>query len=130
MPDQPAAPSADESADDGTIQCEGHGTQPSALVCLHLVEAEYGDTELGFNWSADEGEFVANCDACELECDDEGYFPDDLVEETFVVTCKSCLDEIATAQNQRAQWRCSPISSSTSAVISWKRACLTHRSQR
>jgi hypothetical protein len=90
--DQPTKPAPD---DDGTIDCEGHGRQPSALACTHLVEAAFGDTDLGFNWSAEEGDYVANCDECELECDDEGFFPDDLVEETFVVICKRCLDEIA-----------------------------------
>ena len=94
MTDQPQ-PTSD--ADDTIVQCEGHGTQAAALACVHLVEAEHGDTELGFNWSVDEGDFVANCDECELECDDEGFFPDELVEETFVVICKSCLDEIARA---------------------------------
>lgn len=87
----------DDAADDGMIDCEGHGPQPSALVCRHLVEAEHGDTGMGFNWSEDEGEFVANCDACELECDDEGFFPDELVEETFVIICKACFAEIALA---------------------------------
>jgi hypothetical protein len=98
MTDQPPDPAALATPeDDGTIACEGHGQQPSALVCTHLVEAEYGETELGFNWSVEDGDYVANCDECELECDDEGFFPDELVEETFVVICKSCLDEIAKA---------------------------------
>jgi hypothetical protein len=93
---------ADDATDDtgsnDLIDCEGHGPQqPATLVCKHLIEAEHGDTSPGFNWSNDEGELVANCDACELECDDEGFFPDDLVEETFVVTCKSCFAEIALA---------------------------------
>ena len=87
----------DDTADDGLIECEGHGPQPSTLVCRHLIEAEHGDTSVGFNWSDDEGELVANCDACELECDDDGFFPDELVEETFVVTCKACFAEIALA---------------------------------
>jgi hypothetical protein len=87
----------DDTADNGLIDCEGHGPQPSTLVCRHLVEAEHGETGMGFNWSEDDGEFVANCDACELECDDEGFFPDELVEETFVVICKACFDEIALA---------------------------------
>jgi hypothetical protein len=100
MTDQPpentaASPTTD--SDDGTVECEGHGTQPTALACVHLVEAKYGDTELGFNWSADDGSFVANCDECELECDDDGFFPDELVEETFVVICQGCLKEMAQA---------------------------------
>lgn len=84
-------------AEDTAVDCEGHGRQPSALVCTHLVEADYGDTTLGFNWSAEDGDYVANCDECELECDDDGFFPDELVEETFVVTCQTCLMEIAKA---------------------------------
>jgi hypothetical protein len=88
---------ADSSNGDELIDCEGHGSQPSTLVCSHLVEADHGDTGMGFNWSEDDGDFVANCDACELECDDDGYFPDDLVDETFVVICKGCFIEIALA---------------------------------
>jgi hypothetical protein len=95
MGDSPTDPA--NTDDDGTISCDGHGRQASALVCVHLVEADYGDTGLGFNWSVDAGDYVANCDECELECDDEGFFPDELVEETFVVICKSCLEEIAAA---------------------------------
>ena len=87
----------DGTADDDLIECEGHGPQPSTLVCRHLIEAPHGDTSAGFNWSEDEGEFVANCDACELECDDDGFFPDELVADTFVVTCKACFAEIAAA---------------------------------
>jgi hypothetical protein len=88
---------SNDTADDGMINCDGHGRQPSTLVCRHLIEAPHGDTSAGFNWSSDEGELVANCDACELECDDEGFFPDEMVEETFVVTCKACFAEIALA---------------------------------
>jgi hypothetical protein len=84
-------------ANDELIECEGHGAQPTALVCSHLVEAKHGDTQTGFNWSADEGEYVANCDECEQLCDAEGFFPDDLVEETFVVTCRACFIEMALA---------------------------------
>ena len=88
---------SEKPLDDELVDCEGHGPQPSSLVCLHLVEAEHGDTHIGFNWSADDGEFVANCDECELLCDADGFFPDDLVEETFVVTCRSCFVEMALA---------------------------------
>jgi hypothetical protein len=85
------------STGDDLIECEGHGPQPTALACVHLVEADHGETDIGFNWSNDEGELVANCDACELECDEDGFFPDELVEETFVVICKSCFEEMARA---------------------------------
>jgi hypothetical protein len=88
---------AENTVENELIECEGHGPQPTTLVCTHLIEAAHGDTSMGFNWSEDEGDFVANCDACELECDDEGFFPDDLVEEIFVITCKGCFDEIALA---------------------------------
>ena len=82
---------------DAIVDCEGHGAQPATLVCLHLVEAEHGDISMGFHWSADGGEYVANCDACEAECDAEGFFPDALVDENFALICKACLDEIALA---------------------------------
>jgi hypothetical protein len=83
--------------DDAFIECEGHGRQPTALACVHLVEAEHGDTEMGYHWSRDDGEWIANCNECEGACDDQGFFPDALVEETFVIICKSCFDEIALA---------------------------------
>jgi microcystin degradation protein MlrC len=86
-----------DSSDNGTIDCDGHGKQPVTLVCLHLVEADHGDTSMGFNWSVEDGEFVANCDACEAACDADGYFPDELVEDNFALICKACLDEIALA---------------------------------
>ena len=81
--------------DDDTIVCEGHGPQPTTLVCHHLAEAAHGDAAHGFNWSCDDGDLVANCDACELECDDDGFFPDELVEDTFVVMCRMCFVELA-----------------------------------
>jgi hypothetical protein len=81
--------------DDDRVMCEGHGSQAATLVCIHLVEAKREAPLIGFHWSSDEGDLVANCDACEELCDAEGYFPDDLVEETFVVTCRGCFVEIA-----------------------------------
>jgi hypothetical protein len=83
--------------DDAFIECEGHGRQPTALACVHLVEADHGDTEMGYHWSRDDGELIANCDECESAVDDEGFFPDALVEETFVIICTSCFEEIALA---------------------------------
>jgi hypothetical protein len=87
----------DKPATDDLIECEGHGQQPSALACVHLVEAEHGDKNLGFHWSTEEGEYVANCDDCEQECDEDGFFPDEMVEETFVVICRKCFEEMALA---------------------------------
>lgn len=95
--DSEASAGSGAASADQTIICEGHGTQLAALACVHLVEAKYGDTSPGFNWSNDDGDLVANCDACELECDEDGYFPDELVEETFVVICRGCLREMADA---------------------------------
>jgi hypothetical protein len=88
---------SNNSVNSELIDCEGHGPQSTALVCMHLVEADHGDTKLGFNWSAEDGEYVANCDECELLCDADGFFPDELVEETFVVICRLCFTEIALA---------------------------------
>lgn len=86
--------SADQS-DPEMLECEGHGTQIATLVCIHLAESDHGDTSLGFHCSVEDGDYIANCDDCEAQCDDEGFFPDDLVEETFVSLCKGCLEEIA-----------------------------------
>ena len=91
--------STDPSSDSAVemLECEGHGRQPATLVCLHLAESDHGDTSMGFHCSLDDGGYVANCDACEEECDEDGFFPDELVEETFVMICKGCLEEIARA---------------------------------
>jgi len=86
--------SADQSAGE-MLECEEHGKQVATLVCVHLAESDHGDASLGFHCSVADGDYVANCDACEAECDDDGFFPDELVEETFVVICKGCLEEIA-----------------------------------
>ena len=82
---------------DELINCEGHGQQPATLVCVHLAESDPEGDKLGFHWNDDEGGLTGNCDECEALCDAEGFFPDDLVEETFVVICKGCFTEIAQA---------------------------------
>ena len=82
---------------DELVTCEGHGQQIATLVCRHLVESEHGDVSAGFHWTDDEGDLTANCDVCEALCDQDGFFPDDLVNDTFVVICKGCFLEIATA---------------------------------
>lgn len=88
---------SDPGADaDDVIECEGHGAQPVTLVCEHLAQSQPDDEKkIGFHWNADDGMLVANCDACEAEADDDGFLPDDYVEETFVLICRECFAEIA-----------------------------------
>lgn len=88
---------SDPEAGDGAafVQCEGHGNQLVALVCVHLAESQPDDASIGFYWNCEGGDLIANCDACETEADDEGFLPDDFVEENFVVICRSCFVEIA-----------------------------------
>ncbi len=86
---------ADQDPDD-VIECEGHGRQPSTLVCRHLAESEGDDAaELGFHWSAADGDLVANCDACEAEVGADGFLPDDYVLDNFVLICRLCFMELA-----------------------------------
>ena len=78
------------------IDCEGHGKQPVALICRHLAEAETEEAaDIGFHWSAADGDLVANCDACEAEVGDDGFLPDDYVYDNFVLICRLCFTELA-----------------------------------
>lgn len=83
-----------DDADD-KIECEGHGIQPTTLVCHHLAESQPDDDKIGFHWNADDGGLVANCDECEAEADEEGFLPEDFVIENFVVFCRGCFVELA-----------------------------------
>lgn len=82
---------------DLVLECSRHGNEPAAVVCRHLLEVPLGQASPGFNCTLDDDGYVANCDACEAECDAEGFLPDDLVEQSFVAICKACLGEVAQA---------------------------------
>jgi hypothetical protein len=80
---------------DDLVNCEGHGQQHPAFACQHLAESQPDDQSIGFHWNCDDGDLIANCDACEAETDDEGFLTEDYVLENFVLICRLCFVEIA-----------------------------------
>lgn len=85
----------ENEADNDMIECEGHGQQPTTLVCKHLAEPSEDGPEIGYHWSATDGELVANCSACEANVGEDGFLPEPYVIENFVLMCRECFIELA-----------------------------------
>ena len=87
-----------DSASARTANCTEHGSQPLALVCVHILDALSRGTvsSVGFEEYApteEDPEPVALCDSCEAVFREEGIWNDRLDGQVQLkVLCLGCFD--------------------------------------